>query len=106
MVDIPCGSTTLRRGDAVVNVFVNEYKRKHRQTRRACMRARATTALRPLREQEPQRLGELAAGALRRAIIAGEFAAGTRLVEEELAAQLRVSRGPIRDALRQLAEEG
>jgi DNA-binding GntR family transcriptional regulator len=63
-------------------------------------------ALQPLREPEPRRLGELAADALRNAILTREFPANTRLIEEEISRRLRVSRGPVRDALRQLAEEG
>lgn len=47
-----------------------------------------------------------AAGALRDAIISGQIGQGTRLVEEDLAQRLGVSRGPIRDALRELSLEG
>jgi DNA-binding GntR family transcriptional regulator len=43
---------------------------------------------------------------LRQAICDGGFAPGTRLVEEELAEQLKVSRTPIREALRRLESEG
>ncbi len=64
------------------------------------------SSIKPLRGPEPKRLGQLAADSLRHAILAGEFTAGTRLVEDDLAARLRISRGPVRDALRQLAEEG
>jgi GntR family transcriptional regulator, gluconate operon transcriptional repressor len=64
------------------------------------------TVLKPLRTPEQPNLGQQAADLLRQAIVAGEFAAGTRLVEDDLAARLGVSRGPIRDALRQLEEEG
>lgn len=39
-------------------------------------------------------------------ILRGEFAAGERLNEYALAAKLKVSRGPIREATRQLAEAG
>jgi DNA-binding GntR family transcriptional regulator len=44
--------------------------------------------------------------ALRRAIVSGELAAGQRLVEDELATQLQVSRGPVREALARLEQEG
>lgn len=64
------------------------------------------TALKPLRDGDFQRLGQQVANQLRLAIVAGEVSAGTRLVEDELASRLRVSRGPVRDALRELAEEG
>ncbi len=43
---------------------------------------------------------------LRAAILAGDLAPGTALVETTLAAQFAVSRGPLREALRQLIEEG
>lgn len=43
---------------------------------------------------------------LREAITSGEFAPGHRLIEASLAQRLGVSRGPVRDALRDLAAEG
>jgi DNA-binding GntR family transcriptional regulator len=43
---------------------------------------------------------------LRTGILAGDIAPGTRLLEVPLAAELGVSRGPIREALRQLEQEG
>lgn len=43
---------------------------------------------------------------LRSAILAGEIAPGAQLVEATLAHQFTVSRGPLREALRQLVEEG
>lgn len=43
---------------------------------------------------------------LRQTICDGEFAPGKRLVEEELAEQLQVSRTPVREALRRLESEG
>jgi DNA-binding GntR family transcriptional regulator len=39
-------------------------------------------------------------------IIAGRIAPGERIVEQDLAAEFRVSRGPIRDAIRILEREG
>jgi len=47
-----------------------------------------------------------AADILRRAIFARRFAAGARLNEARLSAEIGVSRGPLREALRQLEEEG
>lgn len=44
--------------------------------------------------------------ALRDAIIRGHFVPGHRMVEEDLSKQLGISRGPIREALRQLESEG
>jgi DNA-binding GntR family transcriptional regulator len=43
---------------------------------------------------------------LRRAILGGVFAPGDRLRESELAKLLNLSRGPVREALRQLEQEG
>ena len=39
-------------------------------------------------------------------ILSGEMAPGTRILEQELAEAFRVSRGPIRDAIRMLEREG
>jgi GntR family transcriptional regulator, trigonelline degradation regulator len=52
----------------------------------------------PLRQQ--------ALDALRRAIIAGELAPGTRLVERDLCTRMGVSRTVVREVLRQLESEG
>ncbi|AMJ61543.1 hypothetical protein AXW83_15630 [Bosea sp. PAMC 26642] len=49
---------------------------------------------------------EYAAGQIRDAIVAGFYKPGDRLVEMDLAAQLNVSRHPIREALRRLSREG
>lgn len=46
------------------------------------------------------------AEALRRSILAGEMAPGTQLVESPLAAQFGVSRGLLREAVRELIETG
>ncbi len=43
---------------------------------------------------------------LRENIIHGKIAPGERIVEEELALQYNVSRGPVREALRRIEEEG
>ncbi|MDD9205660.1 GntR family transcriptional regulator, partial [Georgenia sp. 10Sc9-8] len=43
---------------------------------------------------------------LREAIVAGELAPGERLGEVELAAELGVSRGPLREAMQRLTQEG
>lgn len=43
---------------------------------------------------------------LRRAILDGALAPGSRLVESRLAEEMRVSRAPIREALRRLEDEG
>jgi DNA-binding GntR family transcriptional regulator len=47
-----------------------------------------------------------AARAMREAILSGRFTQGERLNEAQLSQQLGVSRGPLREAFRQLEEEG
>jgi DNA-binding GntR family transcriptional regulator len=51
-------------------------------------------------------LGTQVADHLRRDVLAGELQSGARLREVELAERFGVSRGPVRDALLQLAQEG
>lgn len=51
-------------------------------------------------------LRERIAERLRAAILAGDIPPGTPLVEANLAGRFKVSRGPLREALRQLIEEG
>jgi len=53
-----------------------------------------------------QPLREAVLEALRDAIISGRFQQGERLVEEDVAARLEVSRNPIRAALQMLSVEG
>lgn len=52
------------------------------------------------------RASERAIGTVRELILRGEFAAGARLGEAELAERLGVSRTPVREALARLAAEG
>ena len=58
------------------------------------------------RVEQVAALGQRVAHELRRLLISGQLSAGTRLVEDQLATQFGVSRGPIRDAFRQLTTEG
>jgi DNA-binding GntR family transcriptional regulator len=51
-------------------------------------------------------LRQQALEALRRAVTSGEIAPGTHLVETELSEALSISRGTLREALRQLQQEG
>lgn len=53
-----------------------------------------------------KQLWEVVSDQLRDEILDGRLAAGTRLVETDLAARFGVSRGPIRDALRELSRSG
>jgi DNA-binding GntR family transcriptional regulator len=52
------------------------------------------------------KLYEAVAARLREEIVGGELRPGSKLVEIELANEFGVSRGPVREALRQLAHEG
>jgi DNA-binding GntR family transcriptional regulator len=60
----------------------------------------------PLLGLEKQNLREQALSALRTAITSGELEPGRHLVETELSDMLQISRGTLREALRQLAQEG
>jgi GntR family transcriptional regulator, gluconate operon transcriptional repressor len=60
--------------------------------------------LRPLRQAET--LSDRTTELLRERILAGDFGLGERLVEAKIARQLQISRGPVREALRQLRAEG
>src|SRR5699024_7843842 len=51
-------------------------------------------------------LSDQVADVLRKRILTGELQSGTRLNEVEIAQQLSTSRGPVRDALRILNNEG
>jgi DNA-binding GntR family transcriptional regulator len=51
------------------------------------------------------RATDLAYGAIRQGLIAGRWPAGSHLRETELAAELGISRTPVREALRRLASE-
>jgi DNA-binding GntR family transcriptional regulator len=51
-------------------------------------------------------LVDSAAAAIRSAILSGRIRPGERLVEAELARELHISRGPIREALAQLSKDG
>ncbi|CAG7572120.1 DNA-binding GntR family transcriptional regulator [Barrientosiimonas humi] len=62
-----------------------------------------TAALSGLRKTN---LREQALLALRRAISTGELAPGTHLVETDLSERLGISRGTLREAMRQLQQEG
>jgi DNA-binding GntR family transcriptional regulator len=55
---------------------------------------------------EKTSLREQALTALRRAITTGQLAPGTHLVETELSEALQISRGTLREAMRQLQQEG
>ena len=53
-----------------------------------------------------QTLREQVTQAIRMMLLTGELEPGTRIVEQDLAQELGVSRGPVREALRQIEQEG
>jgi DNA-binding GntR family transcriptional regulator len=61
-------------------------------------------SLEPL--QSPRASADLIAAQLRERIIDGSFAAGAHVNEAHLAARLDVSRGPVREAVQRLVQEG
>ncbi|MGH2680908.1 MAG: GntR family transcriptional regulator [Actinomycetota bacterium] len=62
--------------------------------------------MKSLRRLSSPTLAERSAELIRERILTGDFASGDRLVEAKLAEQLGISRGPLREALKQLAAEG
>jgi DNA-binding GntR family transcriptional regulator len=60
----------------------------------------------PLQMKARRVLTDDVADALREAILSGRFKRGERLIEDELAESLNVSRGPIRQAIFRLQQEG
>ena len=59
-----------------------------------------------LRKVQPRILRQEVLSALRTAILANEITAGSRLLEADIAAQMGVSRAPVREAIRHLEQEG
>jgi DNA-binding GntR family transcriptional regulator len=60
----------------------------------------------PVRFDEVRAVGDVVTTALREAVLAGRFEPGERLVQDQLAAALCVSRQPVREALRRLESDG
>ena len=55
---------------------------------------------------EPTSLVDLSVRRLRAEILGGILPSGERIIEEQLTARYRISRAPLREALRQLAQQG
>lgn len=60
----------------------------------------------PLSPLKRETMSAQIAGLLRRAILTGEFTPGSQVVESAVALWLGASRGPLREAMRQLIDEG
>jgi len=65
-----------------------------------------TTTPEAPRPKRPSRARERVVDALRDEIMLGKLADGERLIEDQIARRLETSRGPVREALRQLEHEG
>ena len=65
-----------------------------------------STTLQPLSPSRGKPLSDAVYTAISEALRDGQFVAGARLVEVELASALQVSRTPVRDALRRLEADG
>ncbi len=70
------------------------------------METSVETHINSLRRGDYKTIRELLFKHLRHLIISGRFETGTKLVEEELAEQFKVSRTPVREAIRKLEIEG
>jgi DNA-binding GntR family transcriptional regulator len=70
------------------------------------LKERAMVEAPSLLRLEKTSLREQALTALRRAITTGQLAPGTHLVETDLSDALQISRGTLREAMRQLQQEG
>ena len=65
-----------------------------------------TTTSQPPRPKRPSRARERVVEALREEIMLGKLVDGERLIEDQIARRLETSRGPVREALRELEHEG
>ena len=59
-----------------------------------------------LKKENVRSLKDIAYNAIKEAILSSNYTAGEKLVEAELAEQLGISRGPVREALSQLEHDG
>jgi DNA-binding GntR family transcriptional regulator len=94
-------ATALLRGGSVRSAIGNLAV-----MRQPAAQAAAPGTLASAASSRPPTLREHAVTSIRRAILSGALAPGARIVEEDLATQLDISRGPVREAIRQLEQEG
>lgn len=65
----------------------------------------ASSARRPLRPLSADSLVGLAYDSIRQSILSGQFKPGEHLVESRIAAELGISRAPVREAMQRLSQE-
>ncbi len=71
------------------------------------MRQKTTHPLKSLKPVgKPRPVGEVAYASLKEAIVKGDLKPGQRLVEHQLSTQMRVSRIPVREAIKKLEQDG
>jgi DNA-binding GntR family transcriptional regulator len=75
-------------------------------TDRDARKLRSDGASPPQPSEKRVTLGRQVAAALRRAILTGRYKPGERLVEDRLSLEFKVSRVPVREAIKTLAAEG
>ena len=63
-------------------------------------------AMDKISEYENQPLYKIVYNKLREAILSGQLAPGTKLVEQVISSQMQISKTPVREAIRELAQEG
>jgi phosphonate utilization transcriptional regulator len=68
--------------------------------------AKAQTSSSAIRLLQSHSLATLVRGEIERRILSGDMAPGEKLVEEDIAGELSVSRGPVREAFRALEQAG
>jgi len=74
------------------------------KTKKASMKAGPLKGIRPL--GKPRSMGDVSYDYLKQAIINGDLPPGQRLIENQLSTQMKVSRVPIREAVKKLEQEG
>jgi DNA-binding GntR family transcriptional regulator len=95
---MPSGSTPLRR--AAPRLCYGSSMAGPRESRRATLRSTASA------RADAQGAAEVAYRWIRRAILTGALRSGAKLAEKTLAAQIGVSRTPVREALMRLESQG
>src|SRR5688572_6348973 len=107
--DTPIASRLARRHllvSCVMVVIVYNYGVVYWLPNNVCILLTPGVSMRPPPAPLVRRSQAEVYGQLRDLVVTGQIAPGSRLVEAEVASQLRVSRTPAREAMRRLAQEG